>query len=86
MTLFFALAVALQTVKYGAPYECVSNQRCEIWLLVQEQLTMTFGDEKGTIPVVAENGNLYKYNDKWRNATTKVRFFLLFQVFAFSSF
>ena len=85
MTLFFALVVALQAAKYGTPYKCASK-RFEIWLLVQEQLTMTFYEEEGTVPVAAENGNLYKYNDKWSNATTKVSCFLLFWVFPFFSF
>ena len=50
--------------------ECLPTEEvCEFWLLIHEQLTMIFHKDL----VYAEGGRLYLYNEHPSNFTTEVR-------------
>ena len=66
----YVIFATLQVFQHGLSYECDSNPTCEIWLSVEEKLTMTWGK----IRVYAKNSHLYRFDEDWRNATSKVTF------------
>ena len=72
MNWVYVIFTTLQIFQHGLSYECDSNPTCEIWLSVEEKLTMTWGK----IRVYAKNSHLYRFDEDWRNATSKVTFIL----------
>ena len=68
MNLILTIAFTSHIFKYSFSYECPANGECEIWLSIEEKLTMTWGK----IRVYAKDGTLYKFDEHWSNATTKV--------------
>ena len=68
MNLIFTIIFAFNIFKYSFSYECPANGNCEIWLSIEEKLTMTWGK----VRVYAKGGTLYKFDEHWSNATTKV--------------
>ena len=68
MKLIFTIIFTLNILKYSFSYECPANDKCEIWLNIEEKLTMTWGK----IRVYAKDGALYKFDEHWSNATTIV--------------
>ena len=68
MYLIFTITFAFNVFKYSFSYECPANGNCEIWLSIEEKLTMTWGK----VRVYAKGGTLYKFDEHWSNATTKV--------------
>ena len=49
---------------------CGSNPTCKIWLSVEEKLTVTWDK----IRAYAKTSHLYRFDEDWRNATSKVTF------------
>ena len=68
MNLIFIAIFTLNIFKCSFSYKCSANEKCEIWLNIEEKLTMTWGK----IRVYAKDGTLYKFDEHWSNATTKV--------------
>ena len=68
MKLIFTIIFTLNILKYSFSYECPANDKCEIWLNIEEKLTMTWDK----IRVYAKDGALYKFDEHWSNATTIV--------------
>ena len=68
MNLILTIAFTSHIFKYSFSYECPANGECEIWLSIEEKLTMTWGKTR----VCAKDGTLYKFDEHWSNAMTKV--------------
>ena len=67
MNLILTIAFTSHIFKYSFSYECPANGECEIWLSIEEKLTMTWGKTR----VCAKDGTLYKFDEHWSNAMTK---------------
>ena len=73
MNCVYIIFATIQVFQHVISYECDSKPTCEIWLSVEEKLTMAWGK----IRVYAKNGHLYRFDEDWRNATSKVTFVFL---------
>ena len=69
----YIIFATIQVFQHVLSYECDSKPTCEIWLSVEEKLTMAWGK----IRVYAKNDYLYRFDEDWRNATSKVTFVFL---------
>lgn len=68
MNLIFIVIFTLNIFKCSLSYECPENDKCEIWLSIKENLTMSWRKES----VYAKDGALYSFDEHWSNATKKV--------------
>ena len=69
----YIIFATMQVFQHVLSYECDSKPTCGIWLSVEEKLTMTLGK----IRVYAKNSHLYRFDEDWRNVTSKVTFVFL---------